>query len=349
MKRFVALAPVATLARAWELRRNHRLATVASLLVATLLAVLSPLHLPAAEVDRVAYLPVTSDRQQDTWLAQPLLKLSGAIESFDAQQLEITVSGETQPTRIRTERIVWVQPGWDDEDARAGVEAYQAGDWPQAIARMLAALKKRPPVWRQEWLSVKLANAAFEAGRYPAAFELIAQLDRGALPVPMVGQLPIVWSGRTTDAGLTAAAQAKLNAAEPLARLAAASVLLTTTEAPAAQRVLEALAADVERPLVAKLADAQLWRKATPVETARSAPRWQEKTNALPPAMITGPMAAIAERLQAAGEAERAVELWLAVALLSPDPASPQARRARATAKQLLSTLGRNADADRLD
>ncbi|WP_068134600.1 serine/threonine-protein kinase [Roseimaritima ulvae] len=302
----------------------------------------------AAEADRVAYLPVSSDRQQDTWLAQPLLKLSGAIESFDAEQLEITVSGETQPTRIRTERIVWVQPGWEDEDARAGMQAYQAGDWPQAIARMLAALKRRPAVWRQEWLSVKLANAAFEAGRYPAAFELIAQLDRKPLPLPMIGQLPIVWSGRTTDAGLIAAAKVKLNAAEPLARLAAASVLLTTTEATTAQRVLEALATDAERPLVAKLADAQLWRQATPVETARSVQRWQAKTDALPPALIHGPMAAIAERLQAAGEAEQAVELWLAVALLSPDPASPQARRAKQAAQQLLRTLGRDPDADRL-
>ncbi len=329
-----------------------RLGTVATLrLVVTLLllALLSPLPLPAAEVDRIAYLPVSSDRQQDTWLAQPLLKLSGAIESFDAQQLEITVSGETQPTRIRTERIVWVQPGWDDEDARTGVEAYQAGDWPQAIARMLAALKKRPPVWRQEWLSVKLANAAMEAGRYPAAFELIAQLDRKPLPLPMVGQLPITWSGRTSDAGLIAAAKAKLNAAEPLARLAAASVLLTTAEAPTAQRVLEALAGDAGRPLVAKLADAQLWRMATPVETARSAERWQEKADGLPPATFTGPLAVIADRLQAAGESERAVELWLAVALLSPDPASPQARRAKQSAQQLLRTLGRDADADRLD
>jgi len=304
--------------------------------------------LDAEELDRMAYLPVETATTEGNWLARPLLKLSGTIKQFDTQQLEITVAGETQPTRVRAERIVWVVPAWSDNDARQGLVAYREGQWPQAIAGLFEALKKRPPVWRQEWLSVLLANAAFEAGRFPAAFELIAQLDRKPLPIPMLAQLPIVWHGRVTEPTLLSAAEAQLAAPEPLVRLAAASVLIASENPNAAKQVLLQLAADAQRPLVARLADAQLWRRATLVETKQQLGRWLEKIEQLPPGVITGPLATVADRLENASDTEQAVEFWLAVALLAEDPSHPRARSAKENAARLLKSLGRDEEAERL-
>ncbi|WP_153558444.1 hypothetical protein [Roseimaritima sediminicola] len=307
----------------------------------------------ASGQDRVAYLPAEnaaagSEAEHRDWRNRPLQVVTGSIQNWNEKHLQIQSAGGQDVTALRSEAVVWVLPHWSDADARAGARAYAEGQLAEAIAKMLAAIKKRPRSWQQEALSVRLAVAAFEAGRYPAAFELIAQLDRGDLPAVLVGQLPIVWSGRSRDAGLIAAAKARLDAPQPLLRLAAASALLSTSEAAAARRTLEDLAGDGTRPIVAKLADAQLWRTATPVETKQSASRWQEKCEAMPPAVTSGPWAAIAERLQTAGETEAALEYWLAVAMLSPDPDHPAAQRARRVAAQLLKQQGRSDEAARL-
>ncbi|QDS92716.1 hypothetical protein FF011L_14650 [Roseimaritima multifibrata] len=295
--------------------------------------------------DQIAVRTTPATGTQNSWLPQPLLILSGEIVAFDPKQIEIRVGDETKTTFVRVDRVVWLRPGWQESEAQAGATAYAEEDWALAIAKLLQGLKARPPVWRQEWMSALLANAAFQANRYPAGLELIAQLDRQPLSAPVVGLLPITWVGGMSGDAAVAAANDDLQAAEPLVRLASASLLIGTPHQQTAQRTLTDLSADAKRPLVARMADAQLWRMATPVETKRNVERWLQKIDSLPPSVAWGPMAAIAERLEVAGEQERALAMWLSVGLLAPDPDHPLSRKARERAKQILQLQG-NPDAN---
>lgn len=301
--------------------------------------------LQAAAPDRIGYTPArlgTRSTPDLPWIPQPLITAVGTIERFDQQRLTLRpVDGEAV-VELAADQLLWIEPGWDDPDAVAGMAAYRAGDYAEAIPRLLAALKQRPAVWRQQWLSVRMAIAAFEAGRYPAVLELTAQLDRIGLPAVMVGQLPFAWHGPARDPQRAAAARGQLTAAEPLVQLMAASYLLGGSEGAAADATLARLSQEGERPLVARMADALRWRQSPPAQTRARFPQWQEKLGRLPIAVRWGPMMVIADRWQAAAEPEKALEWWLAAGLLAPQRNHPAAHRAQQQAAGLLEQLGRS-------
>lgn len=300
--------------------------------------------------DRIRYTPERLDRSDrpshrtDAWIPQPLITVIGAIESFDRQSLQILPDDAEEPLRLPSDRLLLVEPGWEDADAIAGLDAYRQAAYKEAIPRLLEAIKRRPTAWRQQWLSVRMAVAAYEANRYPAVLELIAQLDRSRLPAVMVGQLPIEWHHTSPNPQRTAAAKSTLAASEPLVRLTAASMLLGGTDSATAEATLRRLSQEGTQPLKARLADALLWRQTPPPETKNEFPRWKQKIKRLPIAVRWGPMMVVAERLQAAGEQEQALEWWLAAGLLAPQAEHPAAVRARRRAAELLEQMGLPAD-----
>lgn len=300
----------------------------------------------AAASDRIRYTPEQTRQTgplnvpSEEWIPQPLVTVIGTIESFNGQWLEILPDGTEEPLRLPSDRLLLVDPGWQDADAVAGVEAYRQADYKEAIPRLLEAVKRRPDAWRQQWLSVRMAVAAFEVNRYPAVLELVAQLDRSELPAVMVGQLPIQWHTPSRNPQLVAAAKSKLTAPEPLVRLIAASMLLGGADSTTAEATLKELSQDGTHPLLARLADALLWRQTPPPETKEEFPRWKQKLERLPIAVRWGPMMVAADRLQAAGEKEQALEWWLAAGLLAPQADHPEAARARQRADELLEQMG---------
>lgn len=271
----------------------------------------------AADPDRVAYYPsgFTAD-STGGWVPRPLSIVDGAIQKFDAQSLEILAAGAAEPQVVATKQIVWIRAGWDDASASAGNEAFQQGRYDEAIAPLLEAVQRGPAAWRQQWLLALLSSAAFESGRYAAAFELVGQLDRSDLPAPLLDLLPIAYTPGGTPRAADAA-RPMLARAEPLVRLLAASVLLTGADAAAAERVLQQLAVQTERPLVARLAEAVLWRRTPPPQVSAAAAAWWDKIDRLPPSIAGGPMVVVADRLQAAGLNDQALEAWLTVQLLA--------------------------------
>lgn len=300
--------------------------------------------------DRIRYTPERprpigqARERSDAWIPQPLVTVVGTIQEFDHQWLEISPEDGDEPLRLPSDRLLLVDPGWEDPDAVAGLEAYERAEYQEAIPPFLEAVKRRPAAWRQQWLSVRMAVAAFEAGRYPAVLELVAQLDRTDLPAVMIGQLPIQWHSASRDPQLAAAAKTKLAAPEPLARLVAASVLFGRADSATAETTLKQLSQDATHPLLARLADALLWRQTPPPDIEKELPRWEQKIEALPIAVRWGPMMVIADRLQAAGDKEHALEWWLAAGLLAPEAEHPEAGRARRQAAQLLEQMGLSAE-----
>ncbi|WP_164104002.1 tetratricopeptide repeat protein [Candidatus Laterigemmans baculatus] len=278
-----------------------------------------------------------------SWLPQPILHTAGEVLEFTPESLRVD-SGEPGASEaerrredslelIASERVVWIEPGWTTTSARQGMEAFEAGRYGESIPLLLEAVRDRPPVWQQQWLTGHMALAAAEAGRYPAALELIAQLSRSRPPTPMLCLLPIRWTARAADASAVAAARSQLDAAEPEVRLVAASWMLGSTgDRTAAERTLRELSSDDAHPWLARLADCVLWRRTAVPQIEAAAAGWLKKIDQLPISLQGGPLLCAADRLAAAGQGERARELALAAALLHRHP-RPIAEEARAAAQ----------------
>lgn len=276
------------------------------------------------------------------WLPQPILQTSGEIVEFTAETLRLkspeTKTGETakragdEVTAIAADRLVWIEPAWSDESARQGMEDFQAGRYGESIPHLLQAVRARPPVWQQQWLTGHMAMAAAESGRYPATLELVGQLARSRPPTPMLCLLPIRWTARPMDASAVAAARASLDATEPAVRLVAASWMLGSAgDRAAAERTLLGLSNDAQHPWIARLAEAVRWRRTPVPQIEAASTEWMEKIDQLPISLQAGPLLCAADRLAAAGFGERAGELYLAVAMLHQHP-RPVADEARANA-----------------
>lgn len=282
-------------------------------------------------VDRVWHEPPPRPSGASTWLPQPIHETAGTIAQMAGDTLRMESPSEDKPVYIAVDRIVWIEPAWSSPEAREGMQAFEERRYAESIPQLLKAVQLGPPPWQQQWLSAHLAMAATEANRHPAALELVGQLDRSGMPLPMLALLPIRWTSRPVEPAAVASARERIDAAEPAVRLVAASWLLSNTATRTrAERTLEALATDAANPWIARLAEAVLWRR-TPVPRIESdAPGWLEKIDRLPIALQGGPLLCAADRLEAAGHGEQARELYLAAALLHrhPRPVADEAREA---------------------
>ena len=103
-------------------------------------------------------------------------------------------------------------------------------------------------------------------------------------------------------------------------RLVAASWSLSSANRGAATTALKQLSTDTKRPFVARLAETILWRSATPPQVTQHAAQWQEKLDALPIVLQTGPMKGLAEKMESAGLNREAKQLKLSLELTPAIP-----------------------------
>jgi hypothetical protein len=267
-------------------------------------------------VDRVWHQPPPRTSAESNWLPQALLSDSGQVVEIDGNTLRLELPN-SQTRNIETSRIVWLEPAWKSDSAAAGMEAFAAGQYPEAIPNLLSAIQAAPPVWHQQWLGGHLAMSAVAAERYTAALEVVAQISASRPPVPMYALLPIHWTSRPMSGSAVAAARQVLTSPHSEVRLVAASWLLSEpNERELAERTLEALSKDRSQPQLAALATVVRWRRTPVPQIEKLSEEWLRNIDRLPIALQGGPLICVADRLQAAGAAEKARDLWLTVLVL---------------------------------
>lgn len=276
--------------------------------------------LNCAAQDRVWHQPPQRSSAESKWLPQSLLSHSGTITEVDDDTVRIQpANGDL--VNLALDRVIWWEPDWQDEAATQGMADATAGRYAEAIPQLLKAVQAAPPVWQQQWLTGHLALSAAEAEKYPAALELIAQLARSKPPTPVLSLLPIRWTSRPTSPAAIAAAREAISADEPLARLVAASWLLSDpTDRPLAERTLDALTNDRTQAWLPQLAAAVRWRRTPVPQIEKLADKWLEDIDRMPIALQGGPLLCVADRLQASGAKEKSHDLYLAVSLLYQNP-----------------------------
>jgi len=269
----------------------------------------------AIAADRVWVAPPKPSSADSTWYPGVIKPLEGEIVQLDAKALRLIVTGDQAETLIAAHQVLWVKAGDLSKAESIAIELFFDAKYDKAVRPLLDALEDRPPVWRQQWLSMLAANAAWKSRRAKIALELVAQLDARPLPPMTIAWLPINWDGSERAVGAVEAAQARLNDPSPATQLVAASWLLSSPVRAQAKQTLNQLAIDNKRPAIARLAEILVWRTATPPEVKENAAAWQAKVDALPIAVQTGPLRTLIEKFDSAGLEQQAKRLRLSLEL----------------------------------
>lgn len=285
---------------------------------------------------RVRLAPRLEDtsKSESRWYPSPLKTLVGTVQQFDGDQIAVLVDGESVPTRFASQRVMQVELTTTPDDQQQALALLRQKQYRAALPALVQSISEhdastRPPVWRQQWLSMLAAQAAMRSGRGEIALELVGQLDSRPLPAMVLAMLPIDWTGDSDDQSLLDFAVKRASSDSLAVKLVAASWLLRSPKyRAAAESALQRLSAQTERKWIAAFARQQLWRTKTPPEMESRLKQWEDEINAMPMVLRTGPMVSVLNLTRQAGlkDAERkwALTLELAAPTWHPDlPASP--------------------------
>lgn len=264
--------------------------------------------------DEIWIAPSRRASKTSSWYPAAIESLRGRVTGLDAKQLTLAVANQEGNTTIAADRVVWIQPSAMSDSQSAMTQAFDEGRFRQSLAFLPEVLKSRPPIWRQQWLTMLAASAAKRSGRPKIALELVSQLDRRPLPPMVIAWLPIDWipAGRAVKSTSNVRQQVasdRIGDDSALVRLVAASWLLGTAKRSVAIVQLKSLTRLDQRPTVAKLAQVLLWTTMSPPDVIQSESKWQSQLESLPMVLQVGPTLALQHKFQTSGLTESANRL----------------------------------------
>ncbi len=264
--------------------------------------------------------PIATSPQ--SWYPRRIEILTGTIVSLDDKQFVARLPGREAEFTTLAQRILWIEATNAPQNEQAAIDLFNRGEYEACLRPLLDTISARPPVWRQQWLSILAAQAAMRSGRYQVALELVSQIDRRPLPPMCVGWLPVVWQSRMNDRAMQDAAIAKLEDSTPATSLVAASWLLSSPSRTQAVTALRLLERDVNREDIASLARVLLWQVVPPPEVESQMAAWQANLDSLPMTLQTGPTLTLVGKLKSSGQSEAAelLEQSLELTPIYPHP-----------------------------
>ena len=289
--------------------------------------VLAQVALAQTAPDQIRLAPREVSKKQETgrWYPRPLTTVSGTVQRFDSEQLSVLLTGQSTPTRFAARRVLEIRHANLPSDQTAAIESFRKENYSEALSALIRSIsdhdaQSRPPVWRQQWLSMLAAQAATKSARAEIAIELVEQLDARPMPPSVVALLPIDWTGKVGGNPVMIEAAAKRASSQSMAvKLVVASWLLRSTKYQSpAQAALVRLAAQEERPLIAALAAQVLWRTKTPPELRDEIDAWDAEIAKLPMVLQTGPRVSRWHQVRQAGMQAETKRAELALELAPP-------------------------------
>jgi hypothetical protein len=258
-----------------------------------------------ADCDQVWIEPARATSLQSDWYPRAIETVSGQVTQFDAEQLRLSKDSGAQSQVVPATRILWVRPDPRSELEAESMRLFAEGEYSASLLKLPEILATKPPVWRQQWITMTAAVAAWKSNRSDIALELVSQLDRRPLPPMVIAWLPIAWTNRSLPDPAVEAASQRLADPSPLVRLVAASWLLSSPQRRQAITTLKQLEAE-PRKEIARFARILSWRTATPPEVIASSDDWQNAIESLPLVWQTGPLTLLVDKLRSANQLETA-------------------------------------------
>ena len=252
--------------------------------------------------------PSTSETRGSNWYPAAIQKQQGQVVQFDRDAIVITDPKTSRSRRLASSRVLWIEAD-DQTDREKNIRSFfEEGRDTDVLSGLSDVLNERPPVWRQQWLTMVAAVSAWRTKRGKVALELISQLDQRPLPLMILAWLPIAWTNQITAEPLVADALARLSDPSPIVQLIASSWLLSSVHRNIASEKIKELITS-ERTEVAQLASALLWRVATPEQVKKSAEDWRDEIDRMPLMLQGGPLVLLKSKLRSSGEVTAAEHL----------------------------------------
>ena len=270
--------------------------------------------------DRVWLEPLRPAKSDSTWFARSIKQIDGKITQLDNKQLRFVVAGDEAETLAASHRVIWIESAGASKTEVAAMKLFADGQYAESLRPLLDSLKEKPPIWRQQWLSMMASVAASRGSNGKISLELVAQLDSRPLAPLILAWLPIHWDSSADSRAIAAAASERLTDKSAAVRLVAASWLLSSPQRDKAIAALDRLVLENQRPVVARLAEIVRWRSATPPQIKQQADQWQARVAELPIVLQNGPNQTLIDRFQTAGLKPRAEKLRLSRELNSVAP-----------------------------
>ena len=260
--------------------------------------------------------------KQSDWYPRPVETLEGRVVDFDAKAMRMVINRDGEETVVAGRRVLWVEPGETSKDERKLIEAFDQGEFATVLTELSGVLQARPPVWRQQWLTMMAASAATQSRRSKIALELVSQLDRRPLPTMVVAWAPIAWTTQRPNDAMIENAIARLEDPSSLTRLVAASWLLSSSHRNKAIAVIETLAKGTNRADIAALASSVLWSTASPLEVKKQSEAWLRQLDAMAMTLSIGPTVALKRKFKSAGlnQAAQSLDWSLELVPVHPHP-----------------------------
>ena len=266
--------------------------------------------------DRIWLEPARPTVGQGDWYPRSIELLSGRIVALDAEQFRVIPQGQTAETVTSAARVLWVEPEQVSDFEKVMLGLFKEGKYAQSLSGLPNALKSRPPVWRQQWLTMLSANSAWMSGRAPVALELVGQLDRRPLPAMVLAWLPIAWENGAQPPAVVRAAKERSQDSSAAVRLVVASWLLSSADRNQGLQIINELVKDAGTPKdILQLARILSWRVTPPPQVAALRATWENEIAALPMALQTGPSRLLMDKLRASGQKEQAKRIQLSLEL----------------------------------
>ncbi len=260
------------------------------------------------KADTIWLAPNPSSNQDKSWYVRPVEKLNGQIKQFDNAVIVIVGASNNQETRHASSRVLWIESEDESDLEKTLRNAFAEGNDQHVLTGLSEVLMQRPPVWRQQWLTMLAAASAWRTHRGRISLELVGQLDKRPLPLMILAWSPILWKNRIESDVVTRDAASRIDDPSELVRLIASSWLLTSTQRQLAVATLESLIKS-ERTEIATLAEIVLWRSKSPIEARQSITQWKEIVADLPTVLQTGPIVMLKDKMESSGDASTAAQL----------------------------------------
>ncbi|MEC8474343.1 MAG: hypothetical protein VXZ38_06835 [Planctomycetota bacterium] len=252
--------------------------------------------------------PSPSEPRDTSWYPAEIQKQQGQVVQFDQDAIVIIDPKTSRSRRFASSRVLWIEAD-DQTDREKKIRSlFEERRDSDVLSGLSDVLNERPPVWRQQWLTMVAAVSAWRTKRGNVALELINQLDQRPLPLMTLAWLPIAWTNQVTVEPLVADALDRLSDSSPMVQLIASSWLLSSVHRNVASEKIKELITS-ERKEVAQLASALLWRVATPEQVKKSAGDWRKEIERMPLMLQSGPLVLLKSKLESSGEATAAEHL----------------------------------------
>jgi hypothetical protein len=275
------------------------------------------------------------------------MTLEGKVQSFDAKSLVLTVEaddGKVESKTISSSQVQRVFPAWRGLGTEAAVKLFEQHKYAE-FAQALSGLElTKIPGWQQVLITSMVVQAREAHGQLSAAADTFIELAKYPIPELVYADMPLCWTVSSIDLSVNAKQWIKQD--NEAAQLLGASWLLLGPDAQQAKSVLVELQKS-PTPAIAQLARAQAWRLVPAPDSMAQLPSWLAEADRMLRPLALGPTEFLSDRLMRIGQYDLALGYAFRIATLYSDR-FPRARRALASAAEMLNRQERKADAEKV-